>query len=91
VYYILFYDYVPNIVERREPFRAEHLSKVRELHEQGVIIMAGATGEPPAHAAIVFRTNDRARIEEFARSDPYVLNGLVTGWHVEPWHVVVGG
>ncbi len=29
-------------------------------------------------------------VEEFARNDPYVLNGLVTRWEVRPWAVVIG-
>jgi uncharacterized protein YciI len=91
MYFILRYEYVPNIVERREPFRAAHLSKLMELHERGEIVMAGAAGDPPDHAVIVFRVTDRSAVEAFARSDPYVLNGLVTTWRVDPWNVVVGG
>jgi uncharacterized protein YciI len=91
MYFILRYDYVPNIVERREPFRAEHLSRLMELHEAGVVAMAGAAGDPPDHAVIVFDTDDRSRVEQFAESDPYVLNGLVTTFRIDPWNVVVGG
>jgi len=28
--------------------------------------------------------------EDFARTDPYVLNGLITSWRVRPWTVVAG-
>ena len=30
-------------------------------------------------------------VEEFARNDPYVANGLVTRWEVRHWAVVIGG
>ncbi len=91
MYYLLRYEYVPDIVERRAPFRAEHLSKASELHDRGVIAMAGAAGDPPDHAVFVFATDRRDDVEEFARTDPYVLNGLVTDWRVDPWNVVIGG
>jgi hypothetical protein len=26
--------------------------------------------------------------EDFARRDPYVVNGLITRWVVRPWNVV---
>ena len=39
---------------------------------------------------IVFRAESRAVPERFAASDPYVLNGLVTGWRVREWTTVVG-
>jgi hypothetical protein len=39
---------------------------------------------------LIFRAADRAVAEEFARRDPYLLNGLVTRWEVRSWAVVIG-
>jgi len=64
---------------------------VREANQRGELLMAGAIGDPPDGALLVFRTDDRSLPEEFARHDPYVINGLVTRWQVKPWNVVVGG
>jgi uncharacterized protein YciI len=50
--------------------------------------MAGALGDPPNGAAIVFKGLEPETIEEFVRRDPYVEAGLVTGWRVEPWKLV---
>ena len=50
--------------------------------------MAGALGDPPHGAAIVFAGEEPDAIEAFAREDPYVRAGLVTGWRVEPWKLV---
>lgn len=91
MHYILFYDYVEDIVARREPHRPAHLDRLRELHAQGVVGMAGALGDPVRGAVIVFRCDERGTAEAFAREDPYVLNGLVPSWRIEPWNVVVGG
>ena len=90
-YFALFYDVVDNFAERRMPFREVHLGKVKDAHQRGEIVMAGALGDPLEQALIIFRVADIATVEKFARTDPYVLNGVTTKWTVKPWNVVVGG
>jgi uncharacterized protein YciI len=87
-HHILFYDYVENMAERRAPYREAHLAKLVAEREAGRITMAGALGDPPHGAAIVFSGVDTDTIEEFARSDPYVEAGLVTARRIEVWKVV---
>jgi uncharacterized protein len=87
-HHILFYDYVADIADRRGPHRAAHLQRIAAEREDGHVIMAGALGDPPHGAAIVFRGVDRDHIEEFARTDPYVAAGLVTARRIERWNLV---
>jgi uncharacterized protein len=84
--HVLFYEYVADILERRDPYRAEHLSAIRAAKEDGRILEAGPLGDPPHGAALVFA--DPTQAESFAQADPYVTNGLVTAWRVEPWTLV---
>jgi uncharacterized protein YciI len=91
MHWLLLYDYVEDIVERRAPHRPAHLALVRELRDQGVVLMAGALGDPVDGAAFVFRSDDRAAVEDFLARDPNVKEGLVTGSAVRPWTVVTGG
>jgi hypothetical protein len=39
---------------------------------------SGALSDPADRALRVFRTAERSAVEEFARNDPYVTNGLVS-------------
>jgi uncharacterized protein YciI len=87
-HFALHYDYVPNIVERRAPFRPAHLELYRRWRGDGRLLMGGAVGDPPTGALIVFTVDSADAVEEFAAADPYVLNGLVTARRVEPWAVV---
>ena len=89
-YFTVFYDVVNDFIVRRAPFRAEHLRLARESHARGELVLAGALADPPDAALLVFRAADPAIAEDFARNDPYVMNGLVTRWQVRPWTVVVG-
>jgi uncharacterized protein YciI len=86
--YILFYDYGENALERRAPYRDEHLGIARESHAKGDIVLAGAYNDPLDGAALVFRTREAA--EAFVKVDPYVASGLVTGWRIREWNVVIG-
>ena len=90
MYYILFYDVVDEFVDRRAPFRSEHLAHATAAHAQGNLFLAGALADPPDGAVLVFRADDRSLVEEFARADPYVVNGLVSDWRVREWTVVIG-
>lgn len=87
--YILFYDYGENMAERRAPHRSEHLGLATASHAEGQLLMAGAFADPLDGAAFVFRT--KAAAEAFVKVDPYVASGLVTGWRIRDWTVVIGG
>ncbi len=91
MHYILFYKVVDNFIEKRAMYRDDHLKLVREAHTQGNLVMAGALAEPANEAVLVFKGDTPKIAEDFALSDPYVKNGLITNWEIRPWNVVVGG
>jgi uncharacterized protein YciI len=91
MYFILAYDYVPDVLERRTPFRADHLAYAREHHAAGRLLLAGAFDPPKDGALFVFKAESAAEVEAFVAGDPYVKNGVVTGHRVRPWNVVIGG
>lgn len=85
---ILFYEYADDVLERRGPYRERHLERIRAEQAAGRIVLAGALGDPPHGAAIVFRDVPLDKVEAFAGEDPYMTAGLVRDWRVEPWAVV---
>jgi uncharacterized protein len=89
-YYALIYEVVDDYVARRGEFREQHLRAARAARERGELVLAGAFAEPVDRALLVFRTDEKGKVEDFARKDPYVVNGLVKKWEVRPWKVVVG-
>ena len=89
MHYLVLYDYVENVVERRAPYREEHLRLAAEAKGRGELMMAGAFADPVDGAALVFQAEDASVVKAFVRSDPYVANGIVTGWRIRPWTVVV--
>ena len=90
MYYILFYETVDNYVEKRIPYREEHLSLAQQAYQNGSLIMGGALDDPADSAMLVFKGDDQQVAIEFAKNDPYVKNGLIMKWQVRPWNVVIG-
>ena len=82
------YEYVPDIVTRRAPYREAHLAHVAEWHGRGELAIAGALGDPPSGALFAFALDDPSRVEEFVAADPYVVAGLVASHRIEPWTIV---
>ncbi|HUL32378.1 MAG TPA: YciI-like protein [Candidatus Eisenbacteria bacterium] len=89
-YYALIYHVVDQFVERRAPFRELHLAHAQRAAEQSGLVLAGALAEPADSALIIFRGDSPDAARSFAKHDPYVRNGLVAGWEVRPWNVVIG-
>jgi uncharacterized protein YciI len=87
-HFILTYELAPDYLERRGQFRGEHLKLAWEAADQGALLLGGAVGDPPESAMLLFTDRDAA--ETFAKSDPYVAQGLVKDWRVRPWTTVVG-
>jgi len=79
MYFSLVCDYVENVVERRAPFREAHLALGKGYVERGELVLGGAFDAPVDGAAMVFKTEDKAKVEEFVSQDPYVKN---TVWSV---------
>ncbi len=90
MHWLLFYDYVDDIATRRAPFREAHLALARETAARGNLLLAGALAEPLDGAVFVFAADDASTVEGFVAQDPYVQEGLVTGWWIRQWTVVVG-
>lgn len=90
MHYLLFYEFVPDYVERRAEFRVRHLKLAWEAQSRGELILAGAYADPVDGATLLFQCDSREVPERFVASDPYVQAGLVTKWRIREWSTVVG-
>jgi len=90
MHFLLFYDVTPDFVERRAEYRNEHLKLVWDSSARGELVLGGALAEPVDGAVLFFKADSASIVEEFAKNDPYVRNGLVTSWRVRRWMTVAG-
>ena len=89
-HFLLFYEGAPDYLARRPDFRTAHRSHAWNAQERGALVLGGAFANPVDGAVLLFIGEDARVAEDFARDDPYVVNGLVQRWHVREWTTVVG-
>jgi uncharacterized protein len=89
-HYVLTYELAPDYLQRRGQFRNEHLRLGWEASERGELVLGGPLPDPFDLALLIFRSDSPRAAEEFARKDPYVINGLVKSWRVRPWTTAIG-
>ena len=90
MHFLLFYEFAEDYLERREQFRAEHLSLAWEFVDRGKLLLGGALAEPIDQAVLLFLAESPSEVEEFVRRDPYVAHGLIKNWRIREWVTVAG-
>ena len=89
MYFILTYELADNYLEAREPVRQLHFNHIQAYLERGEFLMGGAL-ETAEEAVIIFKTASKEVVEEFVQKDPYVRSGVVIGWRIRKWNMVIG-
>ena len=90
MYYVLYYQTIENYIEKRVPFRELHLAYATASQDRGELLLGGAFSEPNEGSLMIFQTEDPSVVVDFAKNDPYVINGLVFDWNVRGWDVIIG-
>jgi uncharacterized protein YciI len=91
MYYLLFYEKVPDGAERAQPLEATHLAYVQAAADSGELVLAGSLADPAnGDAVLLFQSASPVTAERFAAGDPYVVHGIVHRWRVRAWQTVVG-
>lgn len=89
-HFLLFYDYHPDVLTLRAAHRGAHLAYAQASVDRGELQLGGAVQDQPMFGILIFKAETAAPAEAFANGDPYVLNGVVTGWRVREWTTVIG-
>lgn len=84
-HYLLTYRYPDDWQDRRLAHRDEHMELARAWHAEGRLVYAGVVGDPSVSALVVFAVDGPEQVEDFVAADPYVREGIVTDYTVEPW------
>ena len=82
--YILQYESAEFFRERVMPHFPAHRARWQEFVKDGSLLMIGPFANPEEGAMAIFRTREAA--EEFAKGDPFVINGVVKSWAIHEWN-----
>ena len=86
--YVLSYTSADDVAEKAPVHFAAHRARWAEFQANGTLLLIGPYADQSG-ALAVFTTREAA--EEFARSDPFVLHGVVREWSVREWLEALGG
>jgi uncharacterized protein len=86
--YVLFYESADDVRAKAPIFYAAHRARADEFHPRGVLLMVGTFATPEEGAMGVFTSREAA--EDFAKTDPFVVNGVVRRWYVREWKEIYG-
>jgi uncharacterized protein YciI len=79
--YVVFYTSAEEVLQKAPAHNAHGLG----FHQRGDLLMYGPFADAQAEGSMaIFRSREAA--EEFVRGDPFVLNGVVSGWELREWN-----
>jgi uncharacterized protein len=82
--YVLFYESGDDLQTKAPLHFPAHSAYGQSFHEAGTLIAYGPFGNPEDEGSMaIFTTREAA--EQFARDDPFVLNGVVGSWTIREW------
>jgi uncharacterized protein len=84
---VLLYESAEGVREKAPLHFAAHRARWQEFLDQGTLLQIGTFSDLEGSMA-VFATREAA--EEFAQTDPFVLNGVVRSWRIREWNEAIG-
>ncbi len=82
--FVLYGSYCKNAITKREPFRDEHLSRLRKLKEEGILITLGPT-KCTSYVFGIFQASTIDELKKLLEEDVYWKEGIWTSLDIYPW------
>jgi len=82
--FVLWGRYCPDALEKRTPFREEHLAGLRRQKQEGLLITLGPTADT-RHVFGIYEAESQELVEKSLHADVYWREGIWTELNVYPW------
>ena len=82
--YIMWGSYFENALEKRTPYRQDHLAGLAEQKEKGILITLGPTKDNTQVFGI-YEAQTEEEVKKLVESDPYWKNQIWTDYQVKEW------
>ena len=86
--YVMFYESADNMLAKVRRFFPPYQAYWAKFVAEGALLMNGTFARPQEEGSMGIFTI-REATEQFARSDPFVLNGIVKKWYIREWNEVL--
>ena len=82
--FVLWGAYCSDALQKRTPYREEHLARLRTLKLEGILITLGPT-EDCTHVFGIFDVDNLSSARNVIMEDIYWKNGIWKNFEVYPW------
>jgi uncharacterized protein YciI len=82
--FVLWGTYCPDALEKRTPFREEHLAGLQRQKDADTLVTLGPT-EGSTHVFGIYEADSLAQVEELVKADIYWREGIWTSVEIHPW------
>ena len=82
--YVVFGKYCEDAIFKREPFRKEHLNRLKKLKDQNILITLGPT-KCNKFLFGIFNANDENQLKDLIQEDIYWREGIWINYNIYPW------
>ena len=82
--YVVFGEYCEDAIFKREPFREQHLNRLKNLKDRDILVTLGPT-KCTKYLFGIFNANDENHIRDLIEEDIYWEKGIWTNYDIYPW------
>ncbi len=82
--FVLWGTYCDNAIDKRGPYRQEHLDGLQRQKDDGLLITLGPT-EDSSHVFGIYEADSQEQVEDLLHKDIYWRQGIWTQLCVHPW------
>ncbi len=82
--FILWGEYCENALDKRSPFRDQHLARLSNLKQEGILITLGPT-KCNRYVFGIFKASHVDDVIKLVQDDVYWKEGIWTSFKVYPW------
>ena len=82
--FVVFGEYCKDAINKREPFREQHLNRLKSLKDRNVLVTLGPT-KCTKYLFVIFNANDENELKDIIEEDIYWENGIWINYKIYPW------
>ena len=82
--YVVFGKYCEDAIIKREPFREQHLKRLKNLKDRNILVTLGPT-KCTKYLFGIFNSNDEDKLRKLIEQDVYWQEGIWISINIYPW------
>ena len=82
--FVVFGRYCEDAIVKREPFREQHLNRLKNLKDRNILVTLGPT-KCIKYLFGIFNANDQNELKDLIEEDIYWKKGIWINYSIYPW------